>query len=272
MSLRQSRTAAVAALAVAVLSVAGLADAQSADGVSEAQAGQVAFDRGDNAEAVNRFTAALLNPGLAQADRELAYVRRGQAYLGLGRKDLALADAIKALEIDAADADAAAVRDKSQASDGPSLEATLAYIKDKLESQGAMNWAIFGHEGSTNEDYTNTVQAKYSVAPDPAHCTLTFSARTGEQVTRDLKKFKAFAVLPATEFYSRANAEAGKPDQIVNATNPVMFVVFGDTGSFADSGGYFFKDEDTANRVARAFVHVMELCGGGKKEKSPELF
>jgi hypothetical protein len=30
-----------------------------------------------------------------------------------------------------------------------------------------------------------------------------------------------------------------------------------------------FRDEDTADRVAKAFVHAIELCGGGSK---PELF
>jgi hypothetical protein len=30
-----------------------------------------------------------------------------------------------------------------------------------------------------------------------------------------------------------------------------------------------FRDEDAANRVAKALVHAVELCGGGSK---PELF
>jgi hypothetical protein len=34
--------------------------------------------------------------------------------------------------------------------------------------------------------------------------------------------------------------------------------------------GVVFPDEDTANRVAKAMMHAMELCGGGVTKK--ELF
>ena len=34
--------------------------------------------------------------------------------------------------------------------------------------------------------------------------------------------------------------------------------------------GLTFRDEDTANRVAKAMTHAMELCGGGVTKK--ELF
>jgi hypothetical protein len=29
---------------------------------------------------------------------------------------------------------------------------------------------------------------------------------------------------------------------------------------------FYFLDEDLANRVAKAFVHAVELCGGGSKD------
>jgi tetratricopeptide (TPR) repeat protein len=270
----RSRSAIVAALATAVVFCAagGAAWSQSADGVADAQAGQAALDRGDNAEAVARFTTALVNPGFAQADRELAYVRRGEAYLGLGQKELALADATKALGLAPTDAEAATVRDKAQAADGPTLEATLGYIKDKLEGQGRFEWAVFGHNGGSNEDYTRTTHIKYALDPDPAHCSLGFTWDDGSKSTESLGAFKAFSVMTAPEFYTRANAEGGKPEQIVNTTNPVLFVVLGDVGNWADGQSYFVKDEDTANRVALAFTHAMTLCGGGKQAKAKELF
>jgi hypothetical protein len=34
--------------------------------------------------------------------------------------------------------------------------------------------------------------------------------------------------------------------------------------------GHTFRDEDTANHVAKAMTHAMELCGGGVTKK--ELF
>jgi hypothetical protein len=35
------------------------------------------------------------------------------------------------------------------------------------------------------------------------------------------------------------------------------------------TNGFVFHDEDTANRVAKAMIHAMTLCGGGPKK---ELF
>jgi hypothetical protein len=31
--------------------------------------------------------------------------------------------------------------------------------------------------------------------------------------------------------------------------------------------GHTFRDEDTANHVAKAMIHAMELCGGGVTKK-----
>jgi hypothetical protein len=32
------------------------------------------------------------------------------------------------------------------------------------------------------------------------------------------------------------------------------------------ANGFYFADEEMANRVAKALVHAVELCGGGNKD------
>jgi hypothetical protein len=35
------------------------------------------------------------------------------------------------------------------------------------------------------------------------------------------------------------------------------------------TNGLTIRDEETANRVAKAMIHAVELCGGGAKKDSP---
>lgn len=78
-----------------------------ANSVDDANAGLDALNRGDYATAVQLFTKALEAGELSAADRELAFVKRGQAYLGEHRDDLALTDLDQALKLDPADQEAA---------------------------------------------------------------------------------------------------------------------------------------------------------------------
>ena len=59
---------------------------------------------------VRLFTEALRSGGLSPSDRELALVKRAQAYIGEMRNDLALGDLQQALKLDPNDAEAASLR------------------------------------------------------------------------------------------------------------------------------------------------------------------
>ncbi|MGD0144829.1 MAG: hypothetical protein ABSC92_16885, partial [Rhizomicrobium sp.] len=64
------------------------------------------------------------------------------------------------------------------------------------------------------------------------------------------------------QIQNRIDADLGHPTWTTQV-NPPVFVVslYKTTGSPEFS--FDFRDEDTANRVAKAFSHAVELCGGG---------
>jgi tetratricopeptide (TPR) repeat protein len=102
-------------LLVAGAAVALMAGAAQADPLDDAKAGLAALDKGDDATAIRMFTVALDSGRLTRPDRELAYVKRAQAYLAAEASDKALADANRALDLDPRDAEATATRDRAQA-------------------------------------------------------------------------------------------------------------------------------------------------------------
>ena len=97
-----------------------LAAAVHADGLSDANAGMDALNLGDFGKAVTLFTRAITNGKLSSSDKELAYVKRAQAYFGEKNSNLALADLARAEQLDPSDGDVDRLR---------------AEIKGKLGSQ-----------------------------------------------------------------------------------------------------------------------------------------
>jgi hypothetical protein len=111
-----------------------------------------------------------------------------------------------------------------------------------------------------------------------------------ETDTVSLKQIEKVTVETAQDFENQALAEAAHPE--IKATyTPTVFIVKlsassavfpshtsttkgnqapAEEDSTGKTSGYTFRDEDTANRVAKAMTHAMELCGGGVTKK--ELF
>ena len=259
------------ALAVAAF-IGGVA---TADPVADGNAGMEALNRGDNAAAIQLFTRALQSGALAPSDRELAYVRRAQADLALGNKTTALADANQALALDADDAEAIRVRDKAMGViSGPSLADTMNSVMKMLVQQGDVNFVTFNHNTKTSEDATNTFHSSIThISPDPDHCTFYYhytEARDGT-TTSDansgipLKLLSSIEVLSVIEAKNRAAAMAGTPNIVVSQSSPDVFLV--DAMRTDGSANFiYFYDQDTANRVAKALTHAMELCGGGSRD------
>jgi hypothetical protein len=112
-------------------------------------------------------------------------------------------------------------------------------------------------------------------------------------VGMDTTSFKQIEKVTVEKWQDVANqeyVEAAHPEITLTATPPIFDVklwassaVFS-THTSATNGdrapiekdaasktiGFIFRDEDTANRVAKAMIHAMELCGGGITKK--ELF
>jgi hypothetical protein len=88
------------------------------------------------------------------------------------------------------------------------------------------------------------------------------------------------------DFSNRHFAESGHPEFTATAATPVFFVELSASKTLfirhesntidkqapvvtdkpLKEAGLVFRDEETANRVAKAILHAVELCGGGNKE------
>ncbi len=111
--------------------------------------------------------------------------------------------------------------------------------------------------------------------------------QTVETDTVSFKQVEKIAVERAQDLENQRFAEAAHPEITATVTPPVFFVklsasnaVFSvkttvsrgsqaavDKETTTKTNGIVFSDEDTANRVAKAMTHAMELCGGGAKKE-----
>ncbi|MGO9317582.1 MAG: hypothetical protein ACLPXT_06915 [Terracidiphilus sp.] len=188
------------------------------------------------------------------------------------------------------------------ADSGPSLEVTLKFIQDKVNQQGAIvyveswNNPVSGTSSTARESSVEThvvsvdpagglslQQAFKSLTTTPNDLTQTATG-TWQMQFKDVEKLE---VLNAMDFKHR------RSPQMVFQNDPPYFEVLvhlmpgktvqhhtvkvesgknGKTTESNDNIGEFvlhFRDEETANRVAKAMIHAVELCGGGSK---PEPF
>jgi hypothetical protein len=111
-----------------------------------------------------------------------------------------------------------------------------------------------------------------------------------EMDTFFFKQIEKVTVEKQQDMANQAFVEAAHPEITVTVTPPVFAVkLWASTAVFSShtsttkgnqppvekdaatkTNGLFFRDEDTANRVAKAMTHAMQLCGGGVTKK--ELF
>jgi hypothetical protein len=165
-----------------------LTGAASANPLEDAKAGMSAFDKGDNPAAVRLFTSAINSHRLLRTDQELAFVKRAEAHIALGQGQAALADAYSALNLDPADSEAIATRDRAQALLNPPPAPTAAAAPPEpssyMKSQTAYQEALKHYEEQKNADAKRydeqlakynaelkaqqALEAQKSAAPSPA--------------------------------------------------------------------------------------------------------
>jgi hypothetical protein len=129
-----------------------------------------------------------------------------------------------------------------------------------------------------------TLKPGGSVTADDLH------TQTVETDTTSFKQVEKITVEKQQDVRNQALAEAAHPEITVTVTPPVFYVrlwasspVFSGHTSItkgkqapvekdrtSKTNGITFRDEDTANKVAKAMIHAMESCGGGVTKK--ELF
>jgi hypothetical protein len=163
------------------------------------------------------------------------------------------------------------------AGDGPSLKVTMKFIQDKLNGIGPVNYAVYAHDDITGISGTGQNKAEVTkVVADPSACLFSYHARaqgTGlETQDRDpefhLKNVEKIVVMPMDQALKENAAAAGHPSRSFRIDPPVFNLDVRRTDT-KGTNDFLFLDEELANRVAKAMVHAVELCGGGSQ---PEPF
>lgn len=161
------------------------------------------------------------------------------------------------------------------ATDGPSLATTMQFIQDKMNEQGKINYALYTHDNAKGEDwpvYQISIQASNVIA-DPATCRITWHKVTtnGGKVgidsdfSLDLRNVLAFEVRTST-YEAKMEDTANGNSNLDKRQDPPYFAVTAKLKGNTEAP-LFFSSEEMANRIAKAMVHAVELCGGGENKE-----
>jgi TonB family protein len=158
------------------------------------------------------------------------------------------------------------------AGDGPSLAVTMQFIQDKLSHLGVVNYAAYNHDNADGHDWITRFSIEDTqITADPATCRVSFHEKriTEGKVTSDadfwfnLGKLQDVIVMPREQLLKKANIAHGHPTRDARIDPPLFMLV---ARRSETTGWYFYIfDQDLANRIAKAMVHGIELCGGGNK-------
>jgi hypothetical protein len=164
----------------------------------------------------------------------------------------------------------------AQTNGGPSLADTMKFIQDKLNEMGTVNFAGYVHDSSNNTDGVQKFSATISnIATNPGSCTLSYhrlvlnSGRKehDENVVINLREVKNISVLPDEQDWQMYLVRTGDSTKTVKDVPDISALVI-KLNNGKDPTIRFYEQE-LADRVAKALVHAVELCGGGPK---PEPF
>jgi hypothetical protein len=157
------------------------------------------------------------------------------------------------------------------ADDGPSLEATMKFIQDKMNAIGPLRWTVNEHDIPDNSDRVLVQNGElYQVVADPRRCTIGYHVNyTGKDVNvvLNLKEVEKIKVVPLEQ---RINDLTGA--EFSSTIRPPIFDVMVNQRHQGDGifDGYAFfhvDDEELANRLARAITHAVELCTPEKQHE-----
>ena len=158
------------------------------------------------------------------------------------------------------------------ADEGPSLADTMKFIEEKLGSIGRVNYVVYMHDGTDGSDWTGKFSnEKSNVRASVQSCRIDAHswASTDGKVTEEgdlwfaLKDVQEVVVETGEQDRKDRDSKAGHPEYSSRMDPPVFLII----AKQKEGGRYFYLyDESLANRIAKALVHAVELCGGGSKD------
>ncbi|MGB9408756.1 MAG: hypothetical protein WCA89_14555 [Terracidiphilus sp.] len=159
---------------------------------------------------------------------------------------------------------------------GPTLEVTMQFIQDKLNAVGTVNFAGYVHDASNNSDGVQTFSSTTSnVVANPGACSLSYHRLVlnngrkehNENVFISLRDVERISVLPDEQDWQMYLVKTGETTKTVKDV-PEISVLNIKLLNGSDHSIRIYEQE-MADRIAKAMVHAVELCGGGAK---PEPF
>ena len=161
------------------------------------------------------------------------------------------------------------------APDGPSLAVTMQFIQDKMNEQGKINYALYTHDNAKGEDwpvYQISINVTNVVA-DPATCRITWHKQTANGGKVGIDKDFSLDLRNVLSFEVRTSVYEAKVEDTANGNpaldkrqDPPYFAVTAKLKGNTETP-LFFSSEEMANRIAKAMVHAVELCGGGNNKE-----
>jgi hypothetical protein len=166
-----------------------------------------------------------------------------------------------------------AARIRSTPNGVPSLAETLSFIAEKLSTQGpvsiGMKETLTNGAITSNKFMPRNWQVNYShVTPSETTCAMSIDFEfAGEKYSArlSLSRIAKIELLSLQDYLE--NYQWLPPGvQVQNVTEASLSFVLNITSPDVKSKQLYFSNETLADRVAKAMVHAVELCGGGKKE------
>jgi hypothetical protein len=164
------------------------------------------------------------------------------------------------------------------ANDGPSLEVTMKFIQDKVSEIGPLNSAVYCHSTAGNDFMNRRKVEATNVVANASTCRFSYRWKWEQDGTVvwdvdvgfSFKDVGDIVVMPVDQYQKEVDTAAGHPEISCRADPPLFALKVRRTDiKRSNAFDFDFPDEQTANRVAKAMVHAVELCGGGSK---PEPF
>jgi hypothetical protein len=158
---------------------------------------------------------------------------------------------------------------------GPSLAETMQFIQNKLNDLGNETFAVYIQDSSDNSTAVVTITSEISnVVADQSQCRINYHLKisNNNKVKSEvdgvcsLRDVGQIVVRPYELWQTEWYATNGFPTTTATSTNPssLQLSVSHPKG---EKSLFYFTDADIADRVAKAMLHAVELCGGGNKDK-----
>lgn len=162
--------------------------------------------------------------------------------------------------------------------EGPSLEVTMKFIQDKLSDIARLSLMVSGTQTTDNRRLSQRRTLELSkVRANPMDCSIQYHYKyivddnppiETADITRPLAAIENIQLEPFERSLTKTAASIGHPEVVFTSTQPQTLALVLNSRQKGDFG-FYFQDDNVADRLAKAMQHAVELCGGGRQ---PEPF